>query len=109
MRDLVFNLKGHLCKGLIESIWLEDRIPSKHVLSSGLNNLARASTHKEHRLRLWGLTKSIDTLGICSLIFEAFQNVDKTLPADFVQERFAKSKYDTESLTYTGRADPLTR
>ena len=82
----------HLSKCLLESFWLENRVPSEHVLTARGDNGALAFTDEELWLRIGILTIGVDALGICSFVFKSSQQIVETLAAKLVQEAFTTSQ-----------------
>ena len=88
MTDRILYLKRHLCKGLVEAIRLEDRVPAKRVITSGRNNAAIAAAIKYNRFSVRTLTEGKDALCICCLIIKVLHHLPETLTAHTIQEIF---------------------
>ena len=84
--DRVFDFKRHLCEGLIEAIGLEDRVPAKRVVASGLNNAAIASAIEHNWFCVRTLTEGKDALCICCLILKVLNHFPQTFTADAIQK-----------------------
>ena len=73
---------------MVEAIGLEDWVPSKHVLTSWLDNLAIAASGENDRFSLWPLTEGKDALCIGSLVIEVLNHLPEALSAHAAQEVF---------------------
>ena len=86
MANLVFRLWSELGKSLVIAVRLEDWVPSKHILSPWLNNLAIAAPREDQRLRTWSLAKGKDALCIRSFVIKVLNHLPETLSTHVTQE-----------------------
>lgn len=86
MTDRVLNCQWHLSECLIMSIRLEDGIPSEHVLTARLDDLAGATAREHNRLSVGTLAEGEDALGVGCLIIEVLDHLPETGTSDTSQE-----------------------
>ena len=87
--DGVLGFKSHLRKGLLKAIRLENRVPAKRVVASGLYNASLAAACKHNGLSIRTLTEGKDALGVCCLVLEVLYHLPETFTADAFQEVLA--------------------
>jgi hypothetical protein len=81
VRNLILFFKIHLSECGSEALWLEDRIPSKHIFTTGSDDLTFTSANKDLRFRIFVLTVSHNALSIGSLVLKAGQDVVESFSA----------------------------
>ena len=86
MANLVFRLWSELSKSLVIAVRLEDWVPSKHILSPWLDNLAIAAPRENYRLDTRSLTEGKDALSVRSLVIKVLNHLPETLSTHVSQE-----------------------
>ena len=86
MANLVFRLWSQLSKSLIIAVRLEDWVPSKHILSPWLDNLAIAAPRENYRFSTRSLTEGKDALSVRSLVIKVLNHLPETLSTHVSQE-----------------------
>lgn len=88
MRYLVLYFLWQFSVGLVESLGLENRVPTEISASSRLNNRSRGPTDE----KLWPFKisthKSYDAHGVCSFIRERFHHFRQPFRSYILEEPF---------------------
>ena len=103
MTNRVLDIKWHLCECLVKVIWLEDRVPAKHVLTTWFDNLTTAAASENDGLGVGALAKSKNALSVSSLIVKVLDHLPEAFATDTAQEVLATMKNDVKKkikLTY---------
>ena len=86
MRDGILLLKVNLCECLLESLWLENWVPSEHVLSSWLDDLTLALADEDQGLSLWSLTEGKSALSVRCFVVKVLDHLPQAFSADCSKE-----------------------
>ena len=73
---------------MVIAVGLEDWVPSEHILSPWLDNLAIAAPREDQWLSPWPLTEGKDALSVRSLVIEVLNHLPETLSTHVPQEIF---------------------
>lgn len=74
---------------MVKVIWLEDRVPAKHVLTTWFDNLPIAAASENYGFGVRAFTKGEDALSVCSLIVEVLDHLPEAFATNTAQEVLA--------------------
>ena len=101
MANSILGLLWHLGKGLFKTVWLENWIPSKSIVTSRRDNGSSAPSSKNLRLSIGALTERKDALSIGGMIIKVLDHLVKTFTADRTKEILTTDEKQSEENAFT--------